>query len=79
LRLAQAEITEDKPPEWIVKCWKATDPEQKILITFKHYDNSVPRIYSEIRLDLLEGKTDTWTYVFPFGANLVCKMDKVLE
>lgn len=74
---AQAEIT--KAPEWIVKCWNPADRSGMILATFKHYTNKRPDFVSETWIRTNEGKTGEWAWIFPFGANLICKMDKVLE
>ncbi len=76
---AQAEITQDSPPGWIVNCWEATDSKQKILVTFKHYDDSSPSFIAENWIRIFDGKQSVWTWVFSFGPNLVCKMEKVLE
>ena len=76
---AQAEITEDNHPEWIIQCWRATDSFQTILVTFEHYTNSRPNFVSETWIRTSEEKTGEWTWIFPLGANLICKIDKVLE
>ncbi|KKN46809.1 hypothetical protein LCGC14_0669380 [marine sediment metagenome] len=76
---AQAEITEDNPPGWIINCWDAADQSGAILVTFEHYNDSRPNFVSETWIRIWEKKTNEWTWVFPFGANLICKADKVLE
>lgn len=77
---AQAEIAKDNPPGWIIKCWDPADEQyDKILVTFEHYTNDRPNFISETWIRTNEGKTGEWTWIFPLGANLICKADKVLE
>jgi len=78
---AQAGITEDqsKSPSWITKCWDPIDGTSKILATFEHYDSSAPSFSAATWIRIWEKKTDQWTWIFSFGDNLVCKMEKVLE
>lgn len=76
---AQAEITEDSPPEWIIKCWNPTSDSNIILVSFEHYDDDRPNFASETWIRIWDKKSDEWTWVFSLGANLVCKMEKVLE
>lgn len=76
---AQAEITEDRSPDWIIKCWDPADQSGAILATFEHYTDDSPSFVSETWIRIWEGETNQWTWIFSLGADLVCKMEKVLE
>ena len=76
---AQAEITEENPPGWLIECWDPADMSGRILVTLEHYTNDRPKFESQNWIRTHEAKTGEWTWTFIFGAVLICKADKVLE